>query len=95
MVRNGLLTHIHSSVTHRLLRHSTDNDMTFQLFEAAIGNSTLQLCNVYSAPAKINLFAFPPLTVRSIMYMGDFNARHADLGDLSGNNNTNGHRLIN
>ena len=87
-VINGLLTYIHSSVTHCLLLHFTDNDMTFQLFDVAIGNGALQLCNVYSAPAKINLLALPPWTVRGIVYMRDFNARHVDLGNLSGNNNT-------
>ncbi|KAK3893344.1 hypothetical protein Pcinc_002898 [Petrolisthes cinctipes] len=94
LVRNGLLIYIHSSLPHRLLRTSTDPDMTFQLFEVLPGNGVLQLCNVYSAPARLTLEALPSPTVRGTVYMGDFNARHSDLGDGSGSINRNGVRLL-
>ncbi|KAK3885900.1 hypothetical protein Pcinc_009918 [Petrolisthes cinctipes] len=68
--------------------------MTFQLFEVLPGNGVLQLCNVYSAPARLTLEALPSPTVRGMVYMGDFNARHSDLGDGSGSINRNGVRLL-
>ncbi|MPC60090.1 hypothetical protein E2C01_054127 [Portunus trituberculatus] len=37
---------------------------------------------------------FPALTIRGVVYMGDFNARHPALGDLSGIVNRNGTRLL-
>ena len=57
-------------------------------------DGVLQLCNVYSAPAKLNPEALPPPTVRGMVYMGDFNAWHPDLCDLSGSHNRNGVRLL-
>ena len=33
LVRNGLISYIHSSVPHRLVRNSEDEDMTFQLID--------------------------------------------------------------
>lgn len=62
MVRDGLLSYIHSSVTHRLLRCSTDSDVTLQLFEVEVGGGVLQLCNVYSAPARLRIDVLPPPT---------------------------------
>ncbi|KAK3893651.1 hypothetical protein Pcinc_002564 [Petrolisthes cinctipes] len=90
LVRNDLLTYINSSLPHRLLRISTDPDMTFQLFEVLPGNEVLQLCNVYSGPARLTLEALPSPTVRGMVYIGDFNAQHSDLGDGSGSINHNG-----
>ena len=94
LVRNGLLSYIHSSLTHRLLRTSTDPDTTFQLFEVEVGGGLLQLCNVYSAPARLQLAALPPPTVRGTVYAGDFNARHHALGDRSGTSNRSGVLLL-
>ncbi|KAK3878768.1 hypothetical protein Pcinc_016579 [Petrolisthes cinctipes] len=68
--------------------------MTFQLFKILPGNGVLQPCNVYSAPARLTLEAFPSPTVRGMVYMGDFYARHSDLGDGSGSINRNGVRLL-
>ena len=93
-VRNGLITYVHSSVPHQLLRVSVDADMTFQLLEVAIGHDKLRLCNVYSAPGRINLAALPLPTLRGVIYMGDFNARHPDLGDTSATPNRSGPRLL-
>ena len=94
LVRNGLLTYVHYSLPHRLLQTSTNPDMTFQLFEVSHGRGVLQLCNVYSSPARLTLRALPPPTVRGVVYMGDFNARHSDLGDPSASSNHNGPRLL-
>ena len=94
-VRNGLLTYIHCSLPHRLLRTSTDNNTTYQLFQVSLGSSVIQLCNVYSAPTKLNPDILPPPTVRGIVYMGDFNSRHSDLGDIFGSYNRNGLLLRN
>ena len=94
MVRNGLLTYIHSSLPHRLLRTSADPDTTSQLFEVTFGDGVLQICNVYSAPARLHLAALPPPTVRGFVYMGDFNARHPALGDCSSFPNSCGLRLL-
>ena len=93
--RNGLVAYIHSSIPHRLLRCSTDVDMTFQLFEVTVGDAKLRLCNVYSAPGVINLPALPTPTDRGMIYMGDFNARHPALGDASPVPNRNGLPLLN
>ena len=93
-VRNGLITYVHSSVQHQLLRTSVDADMTFQLLEVAMGCDKLRLCNVYSAPGRINLAALPLPTLRGAIYMGDFNARHPELGDTSHTPNRNGPRLL-
>ena len=91
-VRNGLVTYIHSSLQHRLLRTSTDADTTFQLFEVTVGNGTIQACNVYCAPGNLHVPVLPPPSGQGMVYMGDFNARHPDLGDLS-TLNRNGHQL--
>lgn len=93
-VRNGLITYVHSSVPHQLLRTSVDADMTFQLLEVAMGHDKLRLCNVYSAPGRMNLAALPLPTLRGAIYMGDFNARHPALGDSSQTPNRNGPRLL-
>ncbi|XP_076044779.1 uncharacterized protein LOC143027381 [Oratosquilla oratoria] len=93
-VRNGLITYVHSSIPHQLLRTSIDANMTYQLLEVAIGHDKLRLCNVYSAPGRINLAALPLPTLRGVIYMGDFNARHPDLGDTSPIPNRNGPRLL-
>lgn len=94
-VRNGLITYIHSSVPHRLLRCSTNDTMTFQLFEIKIGNGSIRLCNVYTAPGLINIQALPTPTDCGMIYMGDFNARHPDLGDASPTPNRSGLPLLN
>jgi len=93
-VRNGLVSYIHSSIPHQLLRCSADDDMTFQLFEISVGDGKLRLCNVYSAPGRINLFALPTPTNHGMIYMGDFNARHPALGDHSPTPNRNGLPLL-
>ena len=93
-VRNGLVSYIHSSIPHRLLRCSTDADMTFQLFEISVGDGKLQLCNVYSAPGRINLPALPAAAPHGMIYMGDFNARHPALGDVSITPNRGGLPLL-
>lgn len=92
-VRNGLLTYIHSSLQHRLLYTSQDPDTTYQLFEVSIGNGRFQVCNVYCAPGLLNVSALPPPTDLGTIYMGDFNSRHPDLGDLSALNR-NGRQLL-
>ncbi|MPC54157.1 hypothetical protein E2C01_048065 [Portunus trituberculatus] len=94
LVRNGLLTYIHYFLPHRLPQTSTDPDITFQLFEVSHGYGVLKLWNVYSAPARLTLQALNPPTVRGFVYMGDFNARHPDLGDPSPSCNHNGPRLL-
>ena len=93
-VRNGLLAYVHSTVQHRLLGTSDDGDTTYQLLEIALGSGTLRLCNVYSAPGKLNTAALPTPTTRGMIYMGDFNARHPALGDLSDTVNRSGTRLV-
>jgi len=80
---------------HQLLRCSVSIDMTFQLFEVTVGDGKLRLCNVYSAPGVINLPALPTPTDHGIVYMGDFNARHPGLGDISPTPNRNGPPLLN
>ncbi len=89
MVRNGLLL-IHNSLTHRLLRTSTDPDVTFQLFEVTVGSAVLQICNVYFALARLHPAALPLPSV----YLEDFNVRHPALGDLSGSSNRPGVLLL-
>ena len=91
--RNGLITYAHSAVQHRILRCSTHDDTTFQLFEVAAGAGKIWLCNVYVAPGKIDTGILPPPSVHSTVYMGDFNARHPALGDVSLTPNRNGTRL--
>ena len=81
-VRHGLITYIHSSVQHRFLQNSTDNNTTFQLFEITIGGGNIRLCNVYCAPGGMDPATFPAPTIRGVVYMGDFNSRHPALGDL-------------
>ncbi len=93
-VRNGLITYIHTSIPHQLVRCSIGNDMTFQLFEVTMGAGKLQLCNVYSAPGRINFTDFPPSPLHGMIYMGDFNARHPALGDVSPNPNRGGLPLL-
>lgn len=48
-----------------------------------MGDGKLHLCNVYSAPGRINLPALPTVTSLSMIYIGDFNAWHPSVGDLS------------
>ena len=93
-VRHGLITYIHSSIQHRLLLDSVDENTTFQLLEVTVGGGTIRLCNVYSAPRGMNPAALPAPTIRGMVYIGDFNARHPALGDLSGTVNRNGTLLL-
>ncbi|XP_076030944.1 uncharacterized protein LOC143019134 [Oratosquilla oratoria] len=83
-----------SSLSHTLVGSSAQPDMTFQLFDITVGNSTLRLCNVYSAPGLINLPALPIPTDSGMIYMGDFNARHPALGDVSPTPNRAGRPLL-
>ncbi|KAK7012737.1 hypothetical protein SK128_009505 [Halocaridina rubra] len=92
--RRGLITYIHSSIPHTLLGSSAQVDMTFQLFEITVGNGTLRLCNVYSAPGVINLPVLPIPTDSGMIYMGDFNARHPALGDSSSTPNRGSKPLL-
>ncbi|MPC53341.1 hypothetical protein E2C01_047231 [Portunus trituberculatus] len=94
MVRNGLLTYIHNSLPHRLLRTSTNPEITFQLLEITLGNGAIQVCNVYSAPARLSPALLVPPTVRGVVYMGDFSSRHPDLGNRFGFSNRNGLHLL-
>ncbi|MPC85936.1 hypothetical protein E2C01_080742 [Portunus trituberculatus] len=93
-VRHGLITYIHFSVQHRFLQNSADNQTTFQLLEVTVGSGNIRLCNVYAAPGRMEPAIFPAPTIRGDVYMGDFNARHPALGDLSGTVNRNGTRLL-
>ena len=93
-VRNGLVSYIHSSITHKLLRCSTDNNVTSQLFEVPVGDGKLRLCIVYSVPGKINLPAFPTAPFHGMIYMRDFNGRHPALGDVSPSPNSSGLPLL-
>ena len=93
-VRNGLIVYIHFSMPHRLLRCFAHADMTFQLFEVTVGDGKLKLCNVYSAPGKINLPVLLVPTDRGMIYMGDFNARHPALGDVFPTPNCSGVLLL-
>ncbi|XP_064106860.1 uncharacterized protein LOC135215837 [Macrobrachium nipponense] len=68
--------------------------MTFQLFQVKIGDGHIRLCNVYSAPGLINLSALPTPTNLGMIYMGDLNARHPDLGDVSPISNRSGVLLL-
>lgn len=68
--------------------------MTFQLFEVTLEDGKLQLCNAYSARARLSVQGLPSPTVRGVIYMGDFNARHPELGDRPGTINRNGLRLL-
>ena len=94
LVRNGLISYIHSSVPHKLVRNSEDEDMTFQLFDVKIGEAEIRLCNVYSAPGRINLDALPTPMTRGMIYLGDFNARHPELGDTTPTPNRNRPRFL-
>lgn len=76
MVRNGLVTYVHSTVQHQLIRNSLDNETTFQLLDVTFGQDKIRVCNVYSAPGRLNPDTFPAPTTRGAIYMGDFNARH-------------------
>ena len=91
--RNGLITYIHSDVPHRLLRCSTHDTTTYQLFEVTVGPGTVWVCNVYAAPGEIDTASLPPPSVRGTIYVGDFNARHPAFGDISAAPNRNGSRL--
>ena len=93
-VRHGLVAYIHSSLQHRLLLNSVDDNTTFQLLEVTVGGGTIRLCNVYSAPRGMNLATLPAPTTCGMIYIGDFNARHTALGDLSGTVNRNGTLLL-
>ncbi|KAK7082185.1 hypothetical protein SK128_021156 [Halocaridina rubra] len=52
--------------------------------------SSLHLCNVYSAPGRLYTVTPSPPTASGMVYMGDFNAHHLYLGDPSGNVNRSG-----
>lgn len=93
-VRNGLVSYIHFSTPQKLLRCSTDDDMTFQLFEITMGDGKLRLCSVYFAPGRVNLPALPTVTSPGMVYMGDFNARYPALGDVSPTPNRSGLPLL-
>lgn len=80
-VRNGLVTYIHSSVQHRHLGSSTDEDATFQLFEVTARVGKIQISNVYCAPGALNVTTLHLLTDTGFIYVGKFNGRHQDLED--------------
>ncbi|XP_064110238.1 uncharacterized protein LOC135218023 [Macrobrachium nipponense] len=94
LVRHGLITYICTSIQHRLLPNPEDEDTKFQLFEITVGGGTIRLCNVYAAQSRINTAKLPAPTLRGMVYMGDFNARHPDLGDLVDTVNRNGNLLL-
>lgn len=68
--------------------------MTFQLFEVTVGDGKVRLCSIYSAPGRINLLALLTPTISSVVYMGNFNARHPALSDVSPTPNRNGSPLL-
>ena len=93
-VRNSLISYLHSSLPHKLLRCSTDDHTTYQLFEVTRGTGTLHLCNVYCLPLGLSPAALPPPAVQGMIYMGDFNARHPEMSDVSPTPNRNGRLLL-
>ena len=93
-VRHGLITYVHSSLPHRLLPASTDDHTTYQLLEVTVCGAVIRLCNVYSSPGGLRPDTLPAPSARGMVYMGDFNARHPALGDISGSVNGNGGRLL-
>uniref|UniRef100_A0A0P4VPI3 Uncharacterized protein n=1 Tax=Scylla olivacea TaxID=85551 RepID=A0A0P4VPI3_SCYOL len=68
--------------------------MTFQLFEITLGDRKLRFCHVYYAPGRINLPALPAAASCGMIYMGDFNARHPALSDVSSIPNRSGLPLL-
>lgn len=68
--------------------------MTFQLFDITVSVGKLQICNVYSAPGRIIFTDLPHSASHGMIYMGDFNARHPNLGDASPNPNRYGLPLV-
>ena len=79
---------------HQLPRPSTDAGTTYQLFELYIGSGKLRLGNVYCSPIKLNPASLPPPTDFRTLYMGDFNARHPELGDGAPTSNRNGRSFL-
>lgn len=94
LVRNGLVTYVHSSVQHTLIRNSVDVNTTYQLLEVTVVTGKTYLCNVYAAPGMLNPTVLPVPMDRSMIYLGDINARHPALGDTVGTINRSGTKLL-
>ncbi|KAK3873866.1 hypothetical protein Pcinc_021157 [Petrolisthes cinctipes] len=92
-VKNDLVSNIHSFIPHQHLRCSTVDDMTYQHVKITMGDEMLKLCNVCSTPGRINLPALLT-TTHSVIYMGNFNAQHPDIGDVSPSLNRSGLPLL-
>lgn len=93
-VRNGLVSYIHSSMQHKLLCVSDDEDTTYQLFEVIVGDGKIRMCNVYCVPGGLQTTLLPPPAAHGMMYLGDFNARHPELGDASPIGKRSGRNLL-
>lgn len=92
---NGLVTYVHHSIPHTLIRSSTDLDNQYQLFRLPVNNGHLYICNTYIRGNKFRHTVLPTPQDKSIFYVGDFNARHPQLGDTRGRTTVNGTRLLN
>lgn len=45
--------------------------LTYPLIEMSIGTGIIRLCNVYSAPGRMNITTLPIPTIRCMIYMRD------------------------
>lgn len=91
---NGLVTYFHHTVPHTLLSSSTDADNQFQLFQIPVNDGFIHICNTYIRGDKLKCHLLPTPRNKSIFYIGDFNARHPQLGDTRNRTTVNGNALL-
>ena len=90
----GLVTYVKRTIPHELIEcsdNSTGNQSnTYMLFKVNDLLHPYYICNVYCRTNTLDFKHLPnPAKYDSIIYMGDFNARHHSLEELSENTRTN------
>lgn len=94
----GLVTYFKKTIPHELIECSdTNNQMnTYMLFKVNDPMCPYHLCNVYSKTNTLDFEQLPsPTDYDSLIYMGDFNARHLTLEEgVRARTNKNGRTLI-
>ena len=86
-----VLSVIHSSLQHRLLCVSDDADTTYQDFEVIVRAGKIRM---YIITCIVLLVGYWLHCCFLRLYLGNFNARHSELGDVSPTGSKSGRCLL-
>ena len=93
--RGGLITYVKQSIPHKLIVAPVGH-VQYHHIKIKTANDSFSLYNVYAQGDKFKIDSLPKFDKKGTLCMGDFNARHTDLGERERNKvNQNGRQFNN